>query len=232
MNAPDHRYHTLFFDAGGTLITANPSIGRIYADVAGRFDIELDPEQAGLKVRRAFFQMREEEVRAGSPIHTVSEEKAIVWWRELVRRSLDEAVASPRFEEFFQALFAEFALPERYQLFPEARGVLDELRASGHRLGIISNWDYRLRPVLEGLGMAGLFETIVISAEAGCEKPDPRIFEIARTMAGATGGERLFHVGDSRIDDYDGALAGGFDARHLDRRNGDDLRTVLHDLLG
>ena len=164
MNASNHLYHTLFFDAGGTLITANPSIGRIYADVAGRFDIELDPEQAGLKVRRAFFQMREEEVRAGSPIHTVSEEKAIVWLRELVRRSLDEAVASPRFEEFFQALFAEFALPERYQLFPEARGVLDELRASGHRLGIISNWDYRLRPVLEGLGIAGLFETIVISA--------------------------------------------------------------------
>ena len=45
-----------------------------------------------------------------------------------------------------------------------------------YRLAVISNFDKRLRRVLEDLGIAGRFERIFISSEIGCEKPDPEIF--------------------------------------------------------
>ena len=72
-----------------------------------------------------------------------------VEWRGLVRESFGAAAHSDRFDEFFDAVFDEFGRAERYRFFSEAQGVLAGLERSGHTLGIISNWDVRLRPVLE-----------------------------------------------------------------------------------
>ena len=56
---------------------------------------------------------------------------------------------------------------------------LDALAARGLKLGVISNWDERLRPLLRRLKLAGYFETIVVSREVRASKPARAIFQHA-----------------------------------------------------
>ena len=83
-------------------------------------------------------------------------------------------------------------------------GALEGLRGRGLRLGVITNWDPSARVLLERLGLAGYFEHMIVSSEVGCEKPDPRIFEIALDRAGVSAG-RSVYVGDNYYDDSVGA---------------------------
>lgn len=224
------RYHTIFFDVGGTLIHPKPSVGAVYAEVAARYDIEIDADHVEQTAREIFGRKKEEGLVKVSH-HTAPIEAAKAWWREIVRESFGSAAESPRFEACYQALFEEFAHADRYAFFPEAEGVFRALEQRGYRMGLISNWDARLRPVLEEFGVVTRFDPVVISCEVGAEKPDPRIFEIAREQAGAGRGDRLLHLGDNAIEDVEAARAVGFEARLIDRSAGDTLESVLRDVL-
>lgn len=62
-------------------------------------------------------------------------------------------------------------------------GVKEALKAVGedHRLGIITNGTGRLQRLkLEKLGIADLFDSVIISTEHGVRKPEPAIFAIAK----------------------------------------------------
>ncbi len=48
-----------------------------------------------------------------------------------------------------------------------AREALQRLRSHGVLLGIVSNFDTRLRPILRDLGAEDLFDAVVVSAEVG-----------------------------------------------------------------
>src|SRR5207248_1962029 len=93
--------------------------------------------------------------------------------------------------------------------------VLAQLTAH-YTLGIISNFDRRLRRVLEQLALAPLFRHVVISSEVGADKPDPWIFERALALAGAQPHEAL-HVGDEPGADWEGAGRAGLHVFRLKR---------------
>jgi putative hydrolase of the HAD superfamily len=226
-------YHTIFFDVGGTLLRTHPSIGSIYAEVAARHGIEVSPKEIESRMRKNFFEMREGErdKRPETADHTLSLESARRFWYGLVRTGLGPAADVPQYDVFFDDVFEEFAKAERYRFFSEAESVLTALERMGCRLGLISNWDVRLRRVLREMDAEKRFDVIVISGEVGAEKPDPAIFHAAREMAGAGPDDRLLQIGDSRRDDVEGARAAGFDARLVNRMAGETLATVLNDLL-
>ncbi len=69
--------------------------------------------------------------------------------------------------------------------------------AAGLKLAVVSNFDTRLRPLLDALELSPLFDTIVVSAEVGAEKPNPLLFETACSQLGIDPEEAL-HVGDDR----------------------------------
>ena len=91
---------------------------------------------------------------------------------------------------------------------PEAQPVVEALRPR-YRNALITNWDHAswIRRWLADSEVGGWFEEIVISDEAGCVKPDPRIFTIALERMGLEPGE-MAYVGDSP-EDVKGALAVG-----------------------
>jgi putative hydrolase of the HAD superfamily len=93
---------------------------------------------------------------------------------------------------------------------------LEELATDGIRLGIISNWDERLRVLLQRLKLDRMFETIVVSCEAGFAKPSPVIFELAAEKLGLPPAS-ILHVGDSFEMDVQGARSAGFAALQLIR---------------
>lgn len=85
-------------------------------------------------------------------------------------------------------------------VFPPHHGPFLRALTSRYRLAVVSNFDYTptAMGVLEREGIAGLFETILVSDEVGWRKPKPLIFELALSRLGLAPAEALF-VGD-RID--------------------------------
>jgi len=101
-------------------------------------------------------------------------------------------------------------------LFPETYSVLTRLREEGFELGIVSNFDSRLFPVMRGLGIDRLFDTVTIASLARAAKPAPKIFEIALEKHAVDPNEAM-HVGDSIRDDVEGATKAGLTGVLLDR---------------
>jgi putative hydrolase of the HAD superfamily len=94
--------------------------------------------------------------------------------------------------------------------------LLGRLRLLGTRTAVVSNWDVSLWAILSELGLGGLFDEVVVSAEAGVTKPGKDIFELALQRLGSPARKALF-VGDSLETDVAGALGAGIRGVLLDR---------------
>jgi putative hydrolase of the HAD superfamily len=95
----------------------------------------------------------------------------------------------------------------RFEPQPGALETVRRLRARGLALAVVANWDAALGGHLESAGFAPYLDAVVSSAEAGCAKPDPRIFRLALERLGVAP-ERALHVGDEPADEK-GARAAG-----------------------
>lgn len=71
-----------------------------------------------------------------------------------------------------------------------------------YRVGVLSNADLTLRARLsDGLGIIGLFDDVVCSAEVGCAKPQAEIYALACRRLGVAPGACVF------VDDHDANVA-------------------------
>jgi putative hydrolase of the HAD superfamily len=141
------------------------------------------------------------------------------WWRALVRQTVGVAAAAPGLDACFAELYAHYARPQAWRVFPEACAALAALRAAGFRLAVVSNFDGRLQGLVAGLGLAPFLDLVVHSSAAGAAKPDPGIFHHALDGLGVARAAAL-HVGDSVRADVEGARAAGLRAVLLDRGHG------------
>lgn len=92
---------------------------------------------------------------------------------------------------------------------PGVEALLIRLKAKGIYLGIGSDMtSYIQNKKLEVLGLAEYFDSVVTSEEAGCDKPDSRIFHLCMEKAGCRAEECLF-IGDNWKKDVAGACAAG-----------------------
>jgi len=101
----------------------------------------------------------------------------------------------------------EFLAALRFEPIPDISASLTAMRRGGLRLAVVSNWDVGLPDHLAAAGLGELFAEVVTSAEAGAEKPDPRIFRLTLDRLSVRP-ERALHIGDEAIDE-EGALAAG-----------------------
>ena len=100
----------------------------------------------------------------------------------------------------------------------EVPGALERLQKAGYRLAVLSNTESNLRDRIAAAGIEPFFETLVISAEVGSEKPDRKIFDEAlRRMSVAP--DHALHVGDFYSIDVVGARGVGITPILLDARN-------------
>lgn len=92
------------------------------------------------------------------------------------------------------------------RLFPHVTETLEQLKADGARLGILTNKPQELTdPLLPLLGLDGLFAIVYGAGKKPYTKPDPRIFQDVVTDCG---GGLAVMIGDS-ITDLNTARAAG-----------------------
>ncbi len=102
------------------------------------------------------------------------------------------------------------------KLFSDVLPALGELTGRGLRLGLISNADRDISPLLEKLGVLSFLKVRLTSQEAGASKPNPVIFRKGAERLGVSPAESLY-VGDQWVVDVQGARGAGMKALLLDR---------------
>jgi putative hydrolase of the HAD superfamily len=212
----------IFFDAAGTLIHLPESVGHHYAFVGGKIGLTLDAAALDHAFATCWKQAPERPAIDGP-----REDDDKGWWRDLVNQVIDR-VASRTSEldrdAFFEAAYAHFAEAGVWELYPDVIEVLEMLRP-GFDLAVVSNFDGRLRMILEHLGMSKFFSHVFLSSELGADKPDPLIYHRALQLSRLAPNETL-HVGDDPVRDWEGAKAAGLSIFRLERP-----RNSLRDLL-
>ena len=208
------------FDVGGTLMEAWPSVGQVYADEAAHHGFaNLSPEKLNTRFDHAW----QTKQRFG---YTRKD------WAALVKVVFAGLVPNSAQAGLFARLYERFTHPDAWRIYADVFPTLNYFRQNGYRLGIISNWDDRLRPLLVGLELLDYFDPVLISGELGVSKPDPGIFHrAAQIWVLPTSG--ILHVGDAEKEDFEGAMSAGCHARLLQRRGIpglDDSLTSLRDL--
>lgn len=200
----------VLLDAGLTLLRANPSLGGVYSGVTARLGLRVPPEAFEAAAEAAFHVMGAEHREGGEPGLRTSDDIERESWRRHARRVMDRvpAMAGLDFGRWFEALYDEFGASRAWEPFPDARPALEALRGAGLRVAVVSNWDVRLRRILDEHGLTPLLDAVVISAEVGWRKPHGEIFRQGLEAVGARPAEAL-HCGDSVGDDVEGARAAG-----------------------
>ena len=207
----------VFFDAADTLFHVHGSVAEIYLRHAVEFGFPQKPDSL-VAIKQAFSRAFRE---APLPVFAATDPARLkqserLWWFDIVHNVFYRVGMFERFDEFFDHVFRVFEDPRSWRLFPETASTLTRLKARDLELGIISNFDSRLFSVMRGLGIAELFDTVTISSLAQAAKPGPQIFQVALKKH-VVDPEEALHVGDSLLDDVEGARKAGLHAALLDR---------------
>ncbi len=205
------------FDAGGTMIYCDPSPGEIYAHHLSRLGKPVEADEVGPVFREAWAEMQRRTV-PGQDRYNSAPGGEIAWWGEFVREVLRRLDHDAPWEPLLEDLYAAFSEASVWKVFPETLSTLESLAARGVRLAVISNWDRRLPDILRSLDLLDTFETITVSSIEGVEKPSPEIFHRTLERLGISASETV-HVGDSPLEDYNGAENAGLTSVLIDRHD-------------
>lgn len=196
----------IFFDAAGTLFNSMRPVGETYASFARGYGMEVSAHEIKHRFHTCYASMPP--LAFPGSLADQLQELERNWWKELVRRIFEPYGHFNRFDHYFTDLFTYFSKAESWSLYPETDGTLLSLKRRGLILVVISNFDSRVIGILEGLGIAPQFDSIVISSRVGYAKPQPEIFHVALDLHGLKKEEAL-HVGDSLENDIEGAARAG-----------------------
>jgi putative hydrolase of the HAD superfamily len=100
---------------------------------------------------------------------------------------------------------------------PGVPALLTSLRTR-HRLAVVSNTHSptMVPELLASMGVAKLFDAVVLSVDVGWRKPHPRIYTTALDALGGVPAAAAVFVGDSYLADYAGPAAVGIPAFLID----------------
>jgi putative hydrolase of the HAD superfamily len=212
----------IFLDAAGTLFHLPLGVGYHYALVGEDIGLKLDAAQ----LDRAFVQAWNSMPKR-APVDGPRENDDKDWWHDLVDLVLGQVVPSLSEldrDNFFEIAYDHFAEASVWELYPEVLDVLEKLQPQ-FQLAVISNFDGRLRMILEQLGISKFFRHVFVSSELGADKPDSLIFRRALKFIDLEP-EQVLHVGDDPERDWKSAAAAGLSIFRLDR-----AKNSLRDLL-
>jgi 2-haloacid dehalogenase len=140
-------------------------------------------------------------------------------FEQVTRKALDYALAAVQHalsDEQRDALVTEY---DHLEPFPDVADGLQQLRAAGHTLAVLSNGTPRmLRAVVRSARFDGLFQMLISVDEVATYKPSPRVYQHAAERLGRPLGD--VQLVSSNAFDVVGAAPAGMQAVWLDRSAG------------
>lgn len=193
-------HKALLVDAVGTLVLPSQPAAQIYRNIGLKYGVCYSEDEILSRYRWAYQQP----------------------WPNTRLRFMDDARPFWQFvvqnatgcsdSRYFEELYEYYTTDQAWHICdPEAGKVFEALRRAGIKLAVVSNFDTRLRPLLQALKCEHWFDALAVSAEVEAEKPNPTIFWKACEFLGVEP-EDAVHVGDDRRNDIWGARDAGCDA--------------------
>ena len=204
----------VFFDMYGTLAGFEPSRYEVQSRAGADFGIEVTPEGTLRGYAAADAYMNEQ--NAVLPMRLRNAEKRDEMFAEYERLVLQGSGVEVTRDVALEVFRRLRQIPYELAPFDDVVPALQDLRSRGLAVGLISNIDRDGSELVDSLGLGDHLDFAVTSSEAGADKPDPRIFQVALAKAGA-GPQEAMHVGDQPASDVHGALAAGIAPVLLDR---------------
>jgi putative hydrolase of the HAD superfamily len=135
----------------------------------------------------------------------------------------------PRVREVAEAITADWLHSANFELYEDVHPVLASLREAGCAIGLVSNTSRDLNAFVEHFGLD--VDAWISSGVHGKVKPSPSIFLAVLDLLGVRAPAAVM-VGDSPLDDVEGARALGMRAYLIDREGrfperADTLPTLL-----
>ena len=218
----------LYTDVGDTLIRLKYSVSEMYAGILKEHGIVKDAKPENIQ---RHFKLAWKEVSSNLPPNNVDRFWAhptghTGWWRDLIDSFLFRlAGVKIDSEEVYNYIFAKFDDPHNWVVDPTFFELVHFLRENEIGLGVISNWDIRLRVLLTNLNLIEYFEHVIVSAEFGYEKPSPKIFEEAMRLTGLSP-QSHYYVGDKVDLDYFPPEKLGWTSFWISKDNQPGIRSV------
>ncbi|TGK62420.1 HAD family hydrolase [Leptospira wolffii] len=224
----------IYLDVGDTLLTMKRPAGEVYFEVLKEFGLGGEKFPPGF-MERAFRKAYAHMTRVPLPEHRdkfhAHVDGSEGWWRDLLGFFLKEIGSDLEPNPIFQSIFRKFDEPSVWEVDPGFLELLDFAKKNDFGLGIISNWDHRLKQLLSSVGVLHHFDPVLVSAEFGYEKPSPLIFEAAEKLSGLSA-DKLVYCGDKVELDIIPTRARGWTAFHKhpdgDIRDLSELVSRLH----
>ena len=210
----------ILLDAVGTLVGVKGSVGEVYGDIARKYGVEVPAPS----LNQAFFlsfQAAEPMAFPGTGADEIPT-REFEWWLAIARCTFQRAGVFEQFldfSSFFAELYAHFATPLPWFVYPDVLPALRHWQKKGIELGLVSNLDSRIYAIFQAFDLAQFFTTITISSEAGAAKPNPQIFRASLQKHHCQPGD-AWHVGDSYKEDYQAAKSIGIRGIWLKREKG------------
>ena len=114
---------------------------------------------------------------------------------------VDECAKTDSYAVRAAAIYYGAEIPRWYgeleKLYPDTKMILEAL-SKKYKLGVIANQSLGTKERLDNWNIGKYFDVVVASAEAGCAKPDLKIFNLALEQAGCKPNDAVM-IGD-RLD--------------------------------
>uniref|UniRef100_A0A0E0EFK1 Haloacid dehalogenase-like hydrolase domain-containing protein 3 n=1 Tax=Oryza meridionalis TaxID=40149 RepID=A0A0E0EFK1_9ORYZ len=196
----DITHKAILVDAAGTLLAPTEPMAQVYRTIGEKYGVNYSEDEILMRYRRAYAQpwgrSRLRYVDDGRP-----------FWQHIVSSSTGCSDL-----QYFEELYQYYTTAKAWRLCdPDAKYVFEALRKAGVKTAVVSNFDTRLRPLLQALNCDHWFDAVAVSAEVAVEKPNPTIFLKACEFLGVKP-EEAVHIGDDRRNDLWGARDAGCDA--------------------
>ncbi|THU44560.1 hypothetical protein C4D60_Mb02t08660 [Musa balbisiana] len=193
-------HKALLVDAVGTLVVPSQPMAQIYRQIGEKYGVKYSENEILNRYRWAY-----EQPWGRSRLRYVDDGRP--FWQYIVSSSTGCSNL-----EYFEELYKYYTTEKAWHICdPDAGNVFRALRKAGVKTAIVSNFDTRLRPLLQALKCDHWFDAVAVSAEVAAEKPNPTIFLKACELLGVKP-EEAVHVGDDRRNDIWGARDAGCDA--------------------
>ena len=204
----------VFFDFYHTLVRYEPPREQVEADVLKQLGLEIDPQALRLPLVAADEFIYQE--IANKPLGQRSREEKMVLYARYQSIVLREAGLRADEKLIYQLMGLMQEVQMTLALYDDAPPAMDDLKDHGLKLGLISNVEHDINPIMEQLGLPQWLDIVVTSQETGFNKPHPEIFKAALKQAGVKPAEAIY-VGDQYQVDVVGARGAGLKGVLIDR---------------